>query len=289
MFGLLNIDKPTGITSRQVVDRVERLVRPAKAGHAGTLDPLATGVLVICVGPATRLIEYVQRMPKKYRATFLFGQSSASDDTETEVIRQIDATIPSHAELMSATRKLVGRILQRPPAYSAVHVGGQRAYRLARRGKAVELEARPVEVHEIRVLRYEYPELELEISCGSGTYVRSIGRDLAASVGTTCVMSALVRTAIGLFQVEQACPLESLSSETLHQWLQPPLKAVSMLTEVTLEADEAVRVLQGQSIRRTTSSSDAELAAIDEQGTLVAVLKQQADGTLRAVRAFPRN
>ena len=183
-FGILNVDKPTGITSRDAVNRVERLFGKVKCGHAGTLDPLATGVLVICVGPATRLIQYVQRLPKQYRAVFQLGRESVTDDVEGEVELVAGAPEPTRAEIEAALPQFLGDILQRPPAHSAIKVDGQRAYDLARRGEEFELPARTISIYRLEVLRYEYPELELAIECGSGTYVRSLGRDLAAALGT---------------------------------------------------------------------------------------------------------
>lgn len=287
MFGLLNLHKPTGLTSRQVVNRVQRLVRPLKAGHAGTLDPLATGVLIVCVGPATRLIEYVQRMPKRYLATFLLGQQSPTDDVEGEVTPFAGAVPEPIDVIQRAAEQFVGRIEQRPPAFSAVHVDGKRAYDLARRGKEFELAPRPVEVHALGVTRYEYPELELDIECGSGTYVRSLGRDLAEALGTRAVMSALVRSAIGPFTLEKACPLDELSGETLNQWLRSPLEALAMLPTIELDEDEERRVRQGQRIARTTASSDSELAAIDGKGKLVAILTRRDDGRFGPTIGFP--
>src|SRR5262245_35406014 len=203
MFGLLNIDKPAGLTSRDVVSRVQRLVRPQKVGHAGTLDPLATGVLVVAVGPATRLVEYVQRMPKTYQGTFLLGRTSDTEDVEGEVVELDSPPVPTRAEIDAALPRFIGTIEQRPPAYSALKVAGRRAHKLARRGEAVELAPRPVEIHAIELLRYEYPEMELRIDCGSGTYVRSLGRDVAEAVDTGAVMAALRRLAIGPFQAAE--------------------------------------------------------------------------------------
>ena len=194
LFGLLNIDKPRGLTSRDAVNRVERLVRPAKAGHAGTLDPLATGVLVICVGQATRLIQYVQQMRKQYRATFLLGCTSESDDTERELVAIPNAIVPTLEQIDAALPQFMGDIQQRPPAHSAIKIGGKRAYKLARKGADFELAERTVTIHQINLLRYEYPELELDVECGSGTYIRSLGRDLGAASGIGGVMSALERT-----------------------------------------------------------------------------------------------
>ena len=145
--GLLNVDKPAGITSRDAVDLVQRLARPAKVGHAGTLDPLATGVLVICVGSATRLIEYVQRMPKRYVGTFLLGRSSATEDVDGPITLLADPPIPATDQVEAAAEKFVGSLLQRPPVFSALKLAGRRAYDLARRGEAVELKPRPIEVY----------------------------------------------------------------------------------------------------------------------------------------------
>jgi len=137
--GILNVNKPTGETSRHVVDTVHRLVRPAKAGHAGTLDPLAAGVLLVAVGPATRLIKYLQRMPKQYKGTFLLGRESTTEDITGEVVELDDPPVPSMEKIAATAEKLLGRVEQRPPAFSALKVAGKRAYDLARKGKPVDL------------------------------------------------------------------------------------------------------------------------------------------------------
>ena len=227
--GLLNIDKPAGVTSRDAVDLVQRLARPAKVGHAGTLDPLATGVLVTCVGSATRLIEYVQRMPKSYVGTFLLGRSSTTEDIDGPVTLLPDPPIPPSAGIEAAAEKFVGRFLQRPPVFSALKVAGRRAYDLARRGESPELKPRPIEVYALKVARYDYPELVLEIQCGSGTYVRSLGRDLAESLGTAAVMSALARTAIGPWTLETAVDPRTLTAENWQARLEPLCKALAAL------------------------------------------------------------
>ena len=193
-FGLLCVNKPVGMTSRQAVNVVQRLARPAKVGHAGTLDPLADGVLVVGVGSATRLLEYVQQMRKRYVGTFLLGRSSPTEDTEGQVTECPDAPVPTLDEIGSAAARWTGRIAQRPPAFSALKVAGRRAYDLARRGKLPQLAPRPVDVFQIEIRRYQYPELVLNVECGGGTYIRSLGRDLAESLGTAAVMSALTRT-----------------------------------------------------------------------------------------------
>jgi tRNA pseudouridine55 synthase len=279
-FGILNMNKPTGCTSRGVVNHVARLCRPAKAGHAGTLDPLATGVLVICVGQATRLIKYLQQMRKVYRATFLLGHQSETDDVEASVTVLNDAPRPTLAAIELALLQFLGTIQQRPPAYSALKVAGRRAYQLARQGAEVDLALRSVTVYRLRALRYMYPELELEIECSSGTYVRALGRDLAATLSTTAVMSALVRTSVGTFCLDRAVQSDQLTHETLARHMQPPLAAVSELPQVVLDDAEIVEIRHGRPvdvISRSPSptSSHAEWAAIDRSGRLIAILQHK--------------
>jgi len=281
--GILVLDKPVGVTSRKVVDAVVRLVRPAKAGHAGTLDPLASGVLVVCVGRATRLVEYVQRMPKSYRGAFLLGRTSPTEDVEGEVQELLDPPKPTIGQLRDACRRLTGRIMQRPPGFSALKVAGRRAYELARSGKTVDLKPREVTIHKLTIDRYDYPELELSVVCGSGTYIRSLGRDLAESVGTAAVMSALRRTAIGAFSIDRACPLEQLSQDTLPERLLPARLAVALPT-LQLTAEEATLVSHGVRIRRENVENESEWAALGPDGELAAVLQPTADGELRVVR-----
>src|SRR4051794_40395552 len=247
-FGLLNVNKPRGITSRDAVDRVERIVRPAKAGHAGTLDPLATGVLVICVGQATRLIRFVQRMRKQYRATFLLGHSSETDDIEREVIANPNAIVPTRAMIEDVLPQFIGDIQQRPPTHSAIKIAGRRAYKLARKGAEFELAARTVTIHRIDLRRYEYPEFDLDIECGSGTYIRALGRDLGAALETAAVMSALERTAIGHFRIEQSISFDRLSPETLQQNLQPAVSAASELPLFKLSDAQIVEIRHGRPI-----------------------------------------
>ena len=286
LFALLNINKPAGVTSRDVVNHVQRIVRPAKVGHAGTLDPLARGVLVVCLGPATRLIEYVQRMPKRYTGTFLLGRSSDTDDIEGEVVELDNPSQPTRAQIEAVLPELTGEIDQQPPIYSALKIAGKRAYDLARRGEAVELASRKVQVHELRVVDYRYPELRLDVACGSGTYIRALGRDLAALLGTAAVMSDLVRTAIGDFHVADAVSLDAINAETIAAALLPPTRAVSLLPSIDLTADEGSRVANGQTIPNRWQRSEKEIVAFAPDGRLAAVLVPRNPQQLRPLRNF---
>ena len=286
MFGLLNINKPSGITSRRVVDYVQRLTRPDKAGHAGTLDPLATGVLVVCVGPATRLVEYIQRMPKSYRGRFLLGQQSPTDDIEGEVTQICNPPVPSQRAMEQEVARWIGTIKQRPPIFSALKVKGRRSYDLARTGRAVRLSLREVTIHAMRVVEYVYPELVLDICCSSGTYVRAVGRDLAESLGTRAVMSSLTRTAIGGFHLEDACGLDSLSPANLGGRLLPALRAVEGMPMISLTPAEATEICNGRQIARDAcSTATAIVATYEEQ--LLAVLHKSATDCLVPAKVFP--
>lgn len=276
MFGILNLNKPAGWTSRDAVNRVQRLVKPAKVGHAGTLDPLATGVLVVCIGPATRLIEYLQQTPKHYRGEFRLGVTSPSDDTELELTPLDNPPVPTFEAIERALPDFVGEIQQRPPIYSAVKVKGLKAYKRARAGEELELPARPVTIHAIDIVRYDYPQLVLDIRCGSGTYIRSLGRDLAASLGTAAVMSGLERTAVGDFRIDEAIDPDGLTATDIEQHLQPATRALGEMPTATLTASEQTEIRNGRYIERQIVGE--QVAAIDQSGQLVALLRRRGVG-----------
>ncbi len=284
--GLLSLHKPPGVTSRRVVDMVQRLVKPAKVGHAGTLDPLATGVLVVCLGQSTRLIEYVQQMPKRYSGSFLLGRTSSTEDIEGEVTLLADPPQPTRAELDAALHQFLGPISQRPPAFSALMVAGRRAYDLARAGEQFELAPRTILIHKLAVTHYAYPELSLEIECGSGTYVRSLGRDLARALGSDAVMNALVRTAIGEFRLENSVLPDQLTRDNLAGYLLPPRTAIVGLPTLRVEEADLRRLANGQAIQRADCAHAGEVAAIDASDRLVALLQPSGDGWFKPTRTF---
>jgi tRNA pseudouridine55 synthase len=290
MFGFLNLRKPAGCTSRDVVNRIQKLVRPEKVGHAGTLDPLATGVLVVALGNATRLVEYVQQQPKSYRATFLLGRHSDTEDIEGKVVELASPRVPTSTELLAVIPKFLGEIDQVPPAYSALKVSGRRAYALARRGEEVKLEARKITIHSLQVTDYTYPALQLDIACSSGTYVRSLGRDLARALGTEAVMSALDRTHIGSFTADDAFDPEEVTRNNVLHLLEPARAAVRHLPELSLEHGEVTELLHGRPVQRrreevASIAAGAELAGFDPAGELVAILTPR-EGALWPTRVF---
>lgn len=278
--GVIPIDKPAGVSSRRVVDAVAKALGTKAVGHAGTLDPLACGVVVVCVGHATKLVDFVHATPKHYRATFLLGRSSPSDDLETPVEEEADPVRPERAQIEQALAGFRGDILQRPCDYSAVHVDGKRAYRLARKGRPVELAAKPVRIARLEITEYAWPRLGLDIECSSGTFVRAIGRDLAGALGTTAVMESLVRTAVGPFTIEAAIPLDTLSPETTRAALLPPAAAIGHLPQARLVGTELDAAIRGGLIECALSPTLA-IAACDETGDLVGILQRHDTGRYR--------
>jgi tRNA pseudouridine55 synthase len=229
--GWVILDKPLGISSSQAVGKVKWLLNAAKAGHGGTLDPLATGILPIALGEATKTVTYAMDGIKTYQFTVRWGEARATDDAEGEVIETSDVR-PSKDQILAALSQFTGDIEQIPPAYSAIKVDGKRAYALARDGQTVELKMREVSVHKLELLddcdAAGANHASFEVTCGKGTYVRSIARDLAKALGTVGYVSQLRRTAVGPFNEKHAISLDSLDKLS---HIAPPAESVSEITE----------------------------------------------------------
>jgi tRNA pseudouridine55 synthase len=211
---IIVLDKPAGISSAKAVDKVKRVLpRGTKIGHAGTLDPFATGVLLLLIGRATKLCERLMDQPKQYEATMKLGATTATDDPESPEM-PVEGVAPVAAErILAALPQFVGAIQQRPPAFSAMKVAGRRAYDLARDGKPPELQPRTVQVYRIDLLGFAWPLLRLRIDCGRGTYIRAIARDLGEALGVGGYLTQLRRTRIGEFGVESAVTLDRLAAD----------------------------------------------------------------------------
>jgi tRNA pseudouridine55 synthase len=280
--GIVNLNKPAGFSSRAAVNLILHAagIRKLKAGHAGTLDPIADGVLVICLGKATRLIPYIHQLPKEYIGRFQLGVSSRSDDVESPLDPLDQPPIPTLDELRQVLPQFTGKIEQVPPIFSAVKVDGKRAYDLARAGESVELKPKTVEIRQMVVEVYEYPFLTLRILCGTGTYIRSLGRDIARSLGTAAVMDQLTRTAVGPFAIDSALTTHDLPGG-LHDHILPTVRGVSQLEQITV-GELAIEELRhgrpfpmlGQHEKLIRAApAEAEFAAVSDVGRLVAVVK----------------
>lgn len=270
------------MTSRDVVNIVQRRLRKSKTkvGHAGTLDPLAEGVLVLGVGSAVRLVSYVQQQPKHYLATFRLGASTISGDLEGDLTLHPELPVPSRSQLEDAAAGLVGQIQQVPPAHSAIWVDGQRAHRRIRAGEVFEMPTRQVQIDSLKILRYEYPEVDLDIVCGSGTYIRTLGIDLAMAAGSNAVMTHLRRVGIGDFQYEDAISVARLREDDLESLLLPPDRAVTQLPKLTVSLDQSTRLGHGLCIEGVPTPSDDPMGQVQEVEEVAAILP---GGELRAI------
>jgi tRNA pseudouridine55 synthase len=273
--GLLNLNKPSGVTSRDVVDRVAHLLPRVKVGHAGTLDPIACGVLVVCVGSTTRLIESIQRMAKSYRAVVRLGAQSDTLDADGQVIETDHPDVPTEEKVRQAMAAQVGEISQIPPQFSALKSSGKRAYELARAGQTAHLAPRRVRIDRVELVTYRWPLLELEITCGGGTYIRSIARDLGKTLGCGGLVESLVRTRIGPFDLDGALDPDILETSSLRCHLRLPLEAVPDLPRIVLNDGQVAAVRQGRPIDVTGVSSAlkpcAEVALLDHEGRLIVI------------------
>jgi len=276
MFGFVNVNKPPGPTSFTVVATVRRQVnRKVKVGHAGTLDPFAGGVLVICVGPATRLTSYVQAAHKRYLAGVTLGATSTTDDTEGQLTATPGARAPDAEAVRQAVAQFVGRIEQVPPAFSAVHVDGSRAYKLARKGHALDIPPRAVTIHSIDVVRYAWPQLEIDVRCGGGTYIRSLARDIGAALGTGGYCASLTRTEVGPFTLDSAI---DLGHTDLARHIITPRIALGDMATVTLNEAQIALIVIGRPVPccdlPAPPPADADvIAMIDVKGELLALAK----------------
>lgn len=290
MFGFFNIDKPPHISSYDVIRHLKRTLAAGRApgqaqlkfGHAGTLDPMAEGVLIVCVGAATRLADVVHEFDKEYVTAARLGATSTTDDAEGDVTENFAALPPTPEALAGAVRELTGTIMQVPPAHSAVHINGQRAYELARSGHPAQLAPKSVTVYELEVIEHNYPLLRLRVRCGSGTYIRSLVRDLGQRLGVGAYCEQLIRTRIGPFLRADSLALAALEKMQLAEHLISPLAAVPPERRVTLADDQLDLLRFGRAIDiaqlvppgvQPAAAGATWLAAVTTSGQLAALLR----------------
>lgn len=274
LHGLLVLDKPTGITSRAAVDQAALwFPKKTKIGHTGTLDPLATGALVLCLGKATRLAEFVQDMHKTYAATIRLGARSDTDDADGTIAPTPSAAPIDEATIRETMNSFIGKIEQAPPAYSAIKVSGKRAHALARKGRPPDLQPRSVHVYAIDLIDYAWPDLRLKIHCGKGTYIRSLARDLGEKLGVGAYVAQLRRTRVGPFEAEEGCTLAASISEVRSK-IRPIADAVQSLPRVIIAENQLIAFASGQEVYCESplqESATPEQAVYLHSGELVGV------------------
>jgi tRNA pseudouridine55 synthase len=296
--GILNVNKPSGPTSFDIIRLLRGSTGIHKAGHAGTLDPMASGVLLVLVGQAVRISEYVMDLPKTYRATVRLGVSTDTYDAEgapTHESRSVDVSVH---DLEEALRAFMGEIKQTPPVHSAVKVAGKPAYRLARQGATVTLASRPVRIDRLTLMRFEPPEVEIEVECGKGTYIRSLAHDLGQALGCGAHLAALARTRIGTFAVESANSLDDLKrafeSTDWRDLLLPIDCGLSHLPAVTLHIEDEKDIRHGLAVRIDEDRlagvplvDDGQYRAYAEDGGLVGIIRYESEtGLWRPRKVF---
>jgi len=301
MNGILAVWKPAGWTSHDVVAKARRLLRVKRIGHTGTLDPQVTGVLPLCIGRATRVVEYVQEMPKAYEATLCLGVATDTEDMTGTVVESVPAVTVTESDIRRVLTSFVGEIEQVPPMYSAVRVDGKRLYELAREGQVVERKARKVTIHELKLIDIDqqgaHPSIRFSVVCSKGTYIRTLCVDIGKMLGVPAAMAELVRTMSGGFTQEHCLTLEEIeqlqAAGELAPRLLPADAALTHLTKGIVSAATATQAYQGKLI----SLSQVELSGLAEEEALIRMYTEdggfvglfqalQQDGVLKPVKVF---
>jgi tRNA pseudouridine55 synthase len=276
--GVLVVDKPVGMTSHDVVQAVRTGTGIRRAGHTGTLDPRASGVLVILIGPAVRLSEFVSASDKRYQAIIRMGMSTDTFDADGKFVREAVPVNVAEEEFNKVLKTFVGEIEQTPPQHSAVKVAGRKAYEIARKGETVELEPRIIQVHHLEVLEWAPPEVVVDVHCSSGTYVRSLANDVGETLGTGAYLVGLRRTKSGRFTLRDAVPLrklqEAFQAGDWYQYLIPAAEALGDWASVELSPDDVEEVRHGHRIKAEPDTElETMVRGVSTQGELVALLK----------------
>lgn len=286
--GTLIIDKPLGLTSHDVVQQVRRMLRLRSVGHAGTLDPLATGVLVVCVGWATRLAEYFTVHDKEYEACICFGVSTDTDDAEGQIVA-MSGHMPSRAGLEAHLPSMIGEQMQRPPLRSAIKRAGTPLYKYARRGETVDVALRPVIIRALELLDYGPPRLHLRVECGSGTYVRSLARDLGEQLDTRAYLHGLVRTRSGPFRLTDAVTLEDVWAAVEENRPEKVLRPMATLLHdwPALVLDGSVSRFEHGALVPADTRPDTSVRVFDRAGNLIGIGQATRQGW-QPVKVCPR-
>lgn len=278
--GVLPVDKPEGPTSHDVVAAVRRALGIRQVGHTGTLDPFASGLLLVCFGPATRLAEYLTALPKTYRAVMRLGEATDTDDLTGEIVSRSEGWRElAEEEVRAALARQVGTIRQLPPVYSAKKVGGERSYAAARRGEEVERTPVEVTIHRLEVLEVRLPEVEIEVEVSSGTYIRAIARDAGEALGVGGHLTALRRTRVGEHSVEEAVPLDALGDEErVRPAVLEPARAVGHLPRLTVDGDGEEALSHGRAVPAAEDLPEAApVAVLSAEGALLAIGERAGD------------
>lgn len=290
MDGVLNINKPSGWTSHDVVQKVRGILKERRVGHTGTLDPLATGVLVLCVGKATRIAQYLEAQQKEYRAVMKLGVMTDTLDADGRVLETRNYVPPSREEILSVMRSFTGTIMQQPPVYSALKVAGVPSYKLARQGKQVELKPRPVTIGSLELTSYEDPFAGFTVSCSKGLYVRSLCADIGTALGTGAHLVSLARTRSGRFTLDEAVAIDRLGALAAEGNVDKALvtldSALADFPLVEVGASEAQMVSHGNQISWGEAAEEGRLVRVHHPGGSLLAVARTGAGKLKPELVF---
>lgn len=279
LSGIFNINKPASMTSHDVVQAIRKASGERRVGHAGTLDPMATGVLLVCVGSATRVTEYLMEHPKSYRAEITLGVTTDTLDAEGRITHVADAVNVSRQEVEAALKRFIGTIQQIPPMHSALKKGGKKLYELARQGVTVEREPREVEIMRLEIVNWDPPCVTVDVECSKGTYIRALARDLGELLGVGAHLSGLVRTASGRFRVEDAVDLQTVIEALQEGWwmflIHPLDEALLDFEALIVDEETEQRIRQGQMIEAAQPISTPYARAYSHDGRFIAVMRYE--------------
>lgn len=289
--GILLLDKPLLLSSQQAVSRAKRLLETRKAGHTGTLDPLATGMLPICFGDATKTATYILKAKKNYRAVVRLGARTATGDAEGEIVERTPVPHLVSDSIAAILQTFVGRIVQRPPIYSALKQQGVPLYELARKGMAVEASPREVDIHAIALLNYAEPDIELEVECGAGTYIRSLAVDIGQALGCAAYVASLHRAWVDPFDGHAMLNLNELAEikqagglVAVHARCLPIAAGIMHLPAIRLDAEEGRRFVQGQTVGSAQQAGAGACRIYDAGGEFVGIGEKDEEGRIKPKR-----
>ncbi len=292
MDGVINIHKPLGMTSHDVVQKVRSILKEKRIGHTGTLDPLATGVLVLCVGKATRIAQYLEAGEKEYEAVMRLGIKTDTLDSEGLILEMQSYTSPSRKSVLEALRRFTGSIMQQPPAYSAIKVAGVPSYKLARAGKATSLKPRQVKIYQIALTEYDDPFVSFTVRCSKGVYIRRLCADIGEMLGMGAHLTGLVRIRSGRFIIEQSVTLEKLKdipvASLKDQALISTNDALGDFPKVMISEMESARIIHGNQVPCPGSfaNNTSNLVRIQDQGGRLLALARVTSGVLKPELVF---
>lgn len=293
MDGILNINKPIGITSHDVVARIRKLLKQKRVGHAGTLDPAASGVLPICIGQGTRIAEYLSESGKAYQAEIVFGVVTDTYDGEGTIVRIADVPDLTMLQISEVLQHFLGPQMQMPPRYSAIKIQGQPAYKRVRSGEDISLAARPVVIRDLHILAWDTPRLTLAVECSKGTYIRSLAYDLGEQLGCGAHLGALVRTRSGPFSLSESSTLEQLADalalDTIQEFLFPIDSALQQYPALVLDEATIERVLHGNAFRYDIARENMAITGPNELGPYGLARVYDREGHFLAIAEWNMN